>query len=1723
MNSKLSGPLPLSISAAQPLSSDEQQQHQQQQHQLQQHNHRHRQEPELEPAQTIPRKLHAKKAGPRSHLSREAKAIRTRIRKLWQDPRHPENFKSQHGPKNQYLLLEESLTGILQIVPLIIENAKGTPPSLGHLHSVGFIEPSGIAQTPSPLTITINTAESSAGSTTALPSSPTLSGAPTNPPTNPSPRSSSSNPTTPARTHTRARTTSSNSASTVSATRYQIATSILQPPKPNLTDVAQPTVRTPTNISLLGEPALSTIVASAAGSPNPTLDNSSSGPQLAESNKILISKLLSLSNNFKGAIRTLYEQQNEKVLRFDDYMILDLLVRWEQEADKEVPDSELKDNIATSLVTLGATNALERYQITVGRVWEETEVILSSIRKIRDLVELGRIYHHNDFDADDSEEDAVERDEEAKRTLYSTLLYHANGLVTVLGEFLECVSGIQRLVGTIKTQRKSSDGDQDDVSLSNRRPTSEYNYGAQDTAMDFLSDEPRPIKHLDPALMRKLKRKTPFKSIADKVRRSFSDFAKRSTNQLLTIFPPLGDGTNDGFNWDSYSDNEYDSEEWAPTDMDSSVIGDEDAYNLALSPPDSPSVTSERPRHQLHRRLSSKDSSVQPEQYWPGSIRVGLSDDSQSPGNPSSPVTTFSTTGTIIGGQSMAMTRSRSSERSVDTINMRFIPGPDTPPVPKLPETASYFPIASESPASPSPSAKERRRSVQLFRKNSQVSNIKGAYISSPIPTAPRPFSVYSSGSESQTPSRHNYRVRPPKPPTALPPMPPMPTSTIHSSSYFKADEIMQDSANFKRQPSNKQASSYLATRSISPQQATPPTLESHFVRRTSIRMANRKRYSIKMPSDEISDQEVPDINNIPSSVFWRRRSYNDALEKSWQELQLETLSSNRSENSALSTPVTAEFAPGSRSSVRLSSFEFSIPYGPKDTKFNRLSSRSISSSPRSSLYSKYDNRRHSSPLTPSAENALAEALSHRASVPFRQSMQSSSPMSPNNRNSIGMVPTLNEDSAHKRHIPRPPRNIDQLNFVEVDSLNIPVRTRSYQRDSSFEGARINSKGPMQDFKDSRENDVQPTPETPQQPISPSRYNDMKRAWEILNLDVKRVNQYSDLRAYAKVNNAQNNSWAYSHPNAHQSTSRPHAIVIREKGEDVLILEKMDERLQVVAGVLENLIQRLADQNEQDGEYIQFEDFELNQELLKTLRKFLEGDVRKCGFVIEADCIEKNINIRSRSPKKNCSVIMEQGRFCLQRTRTRKISISKSQNRLQSPTYLGLMTTLMEPTPALPMEQTSEYGHPPDLLSTSPILSLTALELARYLTLADMKAFRCITVFELMSGWWKRRRSAESKNADDAEGSEHTDDGAIEAFTRRANMLSYWVAHEIVSLASTKHRKQLIKKFIEVAKICRDLSNLHTAMFIISALISPPVRRLHASWKMVSSTDMETLRELEKLFDFSGNMRYYRQIIGEAQAPMIPFLPILLKDITFILDGNPTMTTSKSYVDQTPLPVSGTATAAAEAVPTDPSVEVSSETSTSSLPTSPEKSGTDADKSSAEKGLLVNFEKFRQLTQYVENAVDMAKCLDYWFEPQLLRQAQVFRPTSPSIHCGTSNDTDSIYGSISSGRGGSNSPLDSSRGALDYVSEIVEHRLVKASGLYGAHQKIVEVEFSSKPKNTSLWKGVVNVGGIVSSGLGSGGSNVCTNGSSVSETVIRAVQGEEEYLMGLSLMCEPRS
>jgi len=268
------------------------------------------------------------------------------------------------------------------------------------------------------------------------------------------------------------------------------------------------------------------------------------------------------------------------------------------------------------------------------------------------------------------------------------------------------------------------EGERQEIEQEATGPTQESKSVAQ-PPVGFMAGEPRPVKHLDPSLMRKLKRKTPFKSIAERVRRSFSDFAKRSTTSILTIFPPLGDGTNEGFSWDSYSDGEYDSDEWAiAAELGSSIFEEEDVVVHTLSPPDSPEFMPIQYQYQQrHRRLSSGNSLVSPDQYWPGSVRLGFSDDGQSPTNPTSPSSVATPLVPTFGTQIAAMSRNMSPEGTSDTYhsNTRVRVGEPRGAV----EPVSISPVMGTDPYF-SPLLRTRsegkvKRPSSLFRKNSQV------------------------------------------------------------------------------------------------------------------------------------------------------------------------------------------------------------------------------------------------------------------------------------------------------------------------------------------------------------------------------------------------------------------------------------------------------------------------------------------------------------------------------------------------------------------------------------------------------------------------------------------------------------------------------------------------------------------------------------------------------------------------------------------------------------------------------------------------------------------------------------------------------------------------------------------------------------------------------------------------------------------------------------------
>ena len=67
------------------------------------------------------------------------------------------------------------------------------------------------------------------------------------------------------------------------------------------------------------------------------------------------------------------------------------------------------------------------------------------------------------------------------------------------------------------------------------------------------------------------------------------------------------------------------------------------------------------------------------------------------------------------------------------------------------------------------------------------------------------------------------------------------------------------------------------------------------------------------------------------------------------------------------------------------------------------------------------------------------------------------------------------------------------------------------------------------------------------------------------------------------------------------------------------------------------------------------------------------------------------------------------------------------------------------------------------------------------------------------------------------------------------NLISNWVASEIVQVEDEKQRAVLLNRFIIVAEECRAMNNFNAVMEIIAGLQSAPIYRLKHTWSVSQS------------------------------------------------------------------------------------------------------------------------------------------------------------------------------------------------------------------------------------------------------------------------------------------------
>uniref|UniRef100_A0A8C2EN53 Rap guanine nucleotide exchange factor 3-like n=1 Tax=Cyprinus carpio TaxID=7962 RepID=A0A8C2EN53_CYPCA len=132
----------------------------------------------------------------------------------------------------------------------------------------------------------------------------------------------------------------------------------------------------------------------------------------------------------------------------------------------------------------------------------------------------------------------------------------------------------------------------------------------------------------------------------------------------------------------------------------------------------------------------------------------------------------------------------------------------------------------------------------------------------------------------------------------------------------------------------------------------------------------------------------------------------------------------------------------------------------------------------------------------------------------------------------------------------------------------------------------------------------------------------------------------------------------------------------------------------------------------------------------------------------------------------------------------------------------------------------------------------------------------------------------------------------LERFVRRFNEVQYWVVTELCLCEDLVKRAILLKKFIKMAVVLKEQKNLNSFFAVMFGLSNSAVQRLNKTWERLPNKTKRIYCAYERLMDPSRNHRAYRLTVAKLSPPYIPFMPLLLKDMTFIHEGN------KNYTDK---------------------------------------------------------------------------------------------------------------------------------------------------------------------------------------------------------------------------------
>ncbi|KAK1803803.1 hypothetical protein P4O66_020820 [Electrophorus voltai] len=185
----------------------------------------------------------------------------------------------------------------------------------------------------------------------------------------------------------------------------------------------------------------------------------------------------------------------------------------------------------------------------------------------------------------------------------------------------------------------------------------------------------------------------------------------------------------------------------------------------------------------------------------------------------------------------------------------------------------------------------------------------------------------------------------------------------------------------------------------------------------------------------------------------------------------------------------------------------------------------------------------------------------------------------------------------------------------------------------------------------------------------------------------------------------------------------------------------------------------------------------------------------------------------------------------------------------------------------------------PEQSTTDALEQMCSKDIATQLTNYDWELFTAMHEVELVHYTFGRQKFPGATTAN------------LERFMRHFNALQYWVVTELCLCEDLTRRSTLLKKFIKIAIVLKEQKNLNAFFAVMFGLSNSAVQRLCGTWERVPNKTRRIYCAYERLLDPSRNHRAYRLAVAKLNPPYIPFMPLLLKDMTFIHEGN------KNYTD----------------------------------------------------------------------------------------------------------------------------------------------------------------------------------------------------------------------------------